>query len=60
MWRMYGDYGYYPIEPAYGVWTSYVTDKNGNPARDIGYYGFFGSYFYLLRFHDIAFHDIML
>ena len=42
IYTRYGGYGYYPIEPAYGVWTSYVTDKNGTPERDIGYYGFWG------------------
>lgn len=42
IFETYGAYGYYPAEPAYGVYVRQMTDKEGTPKRDTGYYGFSG------------------
>jgi len=41
IYTKYGSYGYYPMEPAYGLSISYLVDKAGNPIRDIAAYSFF-------------------
>lgn len=42
LYTKYGSYGYYPMEPAYGLKINNLVDKDGNPVRDIAAYSFLG------------------